>query len=106
MVLKVHTNMLYLSEYGARSRIAGYFFMGNKDNNDNNINDPIAIECSILKNIVRSAAKSKLGGVFTNATHTCGMCTTLQEMGHPQPATPICTDNTTAHNLVAVRIKQ
>ena len=27
-------------------------------------------------------------------------------MGHPQPATPICTDNTTAHDLVADRIKQ
>ena len=103
MVLKLHTDASYLSENGAQSCVGGYFFMGNKNNN--NINGPVAIECSILKNIMSSAAKSELGGVFTNATHACGMRTILQEMGHPQPDTPICTDDTTANDLVANRIK-
>ena len=106
MILKIHSDASYLSEYGARSRVGGYFFLGNNTTDDIDINGPIAIECSLLKNIVSSAAEAELGGVFTNATRACGMRTALEEMGHPQPATPICTDNTTAHDLVADRIKQ
>ena len=106
MILKIHTDASYLSEHGARSRVGGYFFLGDNNDNDSDINGPIAIECSILKNIVSSAAESELGGVFTNATRACGLRTALNEIGHPQPATPICTDNTTANDLIAGRIKQ
>ena len=106
MILKIHSDASYLSEYGARSRVGGYFFLGNDKADHTDVNGPIAIECSLLKNIVSSAAEAELGGVFTNATRACGMRTALTEMGHPQPATPICTDNTTANDLVADRIKQ
>ena len=73
MVLKIHTDALYLCEYRARSRVGGYFFFGNNNKKDMDINGPIAIECTVLKNIVTSAAKSELGGVFTNATRVCGI---------------------------------
>ena len=106
MILKIHTDASYLSEHGARSRVGGYFFLGDNNDNDSDMNGPIAIECLILKNIVSSAAESELGGVFTNATRACGLRTALIEIGHPQPATPICTDNTTANDLIAGRIKQ
>ena len=106
MILKIHSDASYLSEFGARSRVGGYFFLGNNNNADNDFNGPVAIECSVLKNIVSSAAESELGGVFTNATRACGMRTALIEMGHKQPATPICTDNTTANDLIAGRIKK
>ena len=104
MILKIHTDASYLSEQGARSRVGGYFFLGNA--HDNKSNGAIAIECSTLKNIVSSAAEAELGGVFTNTSRACAFRTALIEMGHPQPATPVVTDNTTADDLINDRIKQ
>ena len=104
MILKIHTDASYLSEYGARSCVGGYFFLGDKDT-ATDINGVIAIECSILHNIVSSAAESELGGVFTNGRRACSMRTSLNKMEHVQPATPIYTDNTKADNLVHDRIK-
>ena len=49
MVLKIHSDASYLSEYGARSRVGGYFFLGMKNRSDNDVNRPIAIECALLK---------------------------------------------------------
>ena len=100
MVLKIHTDASYLSELEAQSRVGGYFFMGDKTDDDHEINGAVAIEVSALKNVVSSAAEAELGGVFYNATRACAMRTTLTEMGHEQPPTPIVTDNMTASNLV------
>ena len=72
MIFKTHSDASYLSKYSAWSRVGGYFFLGNNNINNNDINRPIAIECTILKNIVSSEAESELGGVFTNATRACG----------------------------------
>jgi hypothetical protein len=38
MVLKIHSDALYLSESKARSRSAGHFYMGNKDNDNDTHN--------------------------------------------------------------------
>ena len=106
MILKIHSDASYLSEYGARSRVGGFFFLGNNNVSDNDRNGPIAIECSVLRNIVSSAAEAELGAIFTNTTRACGLRTALEEMGYPQPATPVITDNTTANDLIADKIKQ
>ena len=34
------------------------------------------------------------------------MSTTLEELGHPQPPTPIKTDNTTANGIINGTVKQ
>jgi hypothetical protein len=43
-----------------------------------------------------SAAEAEIGSVFINAKEGAVLRTTLEELGHPQPPTPIETDNTTA----------
>jgi hypothetical protein len=42
-----------------------------------------------------SAAKAEIAGLFINAKEGEIFCTTLEEMGYPQAATPIQTDNFT-----------
>ncbi len=51
-----------------------------------------------------SAAEAKLGALFINAKTAVSMQRTLEEMGHPQPRTPIQTDNLTAHALLTNKI--
>jgi hypothetical protein len=51
-----------------------------------------------------SAAEAELGALFINAKTAVSMRQTLIELGHPQPCTPIQTDNATAHALLTNKI--
>ena len=62
--------------------------------------------CNILKVVVSSAAEAELGGLFLNCKEAACIRTTLEELGHPQPATPVQTDNSTAVGIVHDSIKQ
>jgi hypothetical protein len=50
------------------------------------------------------AAEAELGVLFINAKTAVSMQRTLKEMGHPQPCTPIQTDNSTTHALLTNKI--
>ncbi len=58
----------------------------------------------IIRAVVSSAAEAKLGALFINAKTAISMRHTLEEMGHPQPRTPIQTDNKTANDLLTNKI--
>ena len=62
--------------------------------------------CGILKFVVASAAEAELGALFLNCKEGRIMRLTLQEMGHPQPATPIYCDNMTATGIANDTIKK
>mmetsp|Transcript_27097 Transcript_27097/g.74719 ORF Transcript_27097/g.74719 Transcript_27097/m.74719 type:complete len:133 (-) Transcript_27097:1789-2187(-) len=47
-----------------------------------------------------SAAEAEVGGLFGNAHAGTAIHITLIEMDHPQPPTPLVTDNTTAHGIM------
>ena len=53
-----------------------------------------------------SAGKAELGVLFLNAMEVKLLRLTLQELGHPQPPTPIHVDNTTAVGIVNSTIKR
>ena len=108
MKLNIHSDESYLSEPKGRSRVAGHYFLGSipKNNIPIPLNGAIHNLCSILKHVAASAAESELGGVFTNARMGKIMRLTLLEMGHPQPATPIHTDNTTAAGIANNTVKR
>jgi hypothetical protein len=59
----------------------------------------------ILKAIMSSAAKAKLGAFYINAREAIPMRHLLKEMGHKQPPTPIQTNNSTAHGIVTNNIQ-
>ena len=52
-----------------------------------------------------SAAEAEIGVVFYNCQTSVPLRITLQELGHPQPPTPIQTDNSTAVGFANSTIK-
>ena len=91
MILRLHSNASYLTEPKAQSCTGGHFYMGNKD--DSFLNGPILNPTGVIKVVVSSAAEAEIAGVFTNMKEAAALRTTLEEMGHPQPPTPIQVDN-------------
>ena len=47
-----------------------------------------------------SAAETKLGALYINAKKTVEEGIILEEMGHPQPPTPLQTDNSTGDAIM------
>jgi hypothetical protein len=107
MILKVHSNVSYLSAPCACSRAGGYFFLGSLPLNGHPIklNGAIHIICTILKLVAASAAEAELGALFLNAQEAKVLQLTLLEFGHPQPLTPIHIDNTTTIGIINKTIK-
>ena len=112
MVLHVESDASYLSETKARSRYAGYQYLSTRPS-ESPQTDPIPpfnaavnVPCQILREVVSSAAEAELAGLFHNAKEACPIRICLEEMGHPQPATPIVTDNSTAAGIANDTIKQ
>ena len=52
-----------------------------------------------------SAAEAEIGGVFHNCQNSVPIRTTLQELGYPQPPTPIQTDKSTVAGFANSTIK-
>jgi hypothetical protein len=60
----------------------------------------------VLKHVMSSAAEAEIGAFFINAKEGAVLRTTLEELGHTQPPTPMETDNTTATGYSNGTIKQ
>jgi hypothetical protein len=108
MVLNVHSKTWYLSAPNARSCAGGYFFLSSTpcDGSPIQINGAVHITCTILKLVAASAAEAELGALFLNAQEAKVILLVLEELGHPQPPTPIHIDNTTNVGIVDNTIKQ
>jgi hypothetical protein len=107
MILHIHSDASYLSENEAKSRAGGFFYMGNTTKNDKKLtNGAILIVSRVLKHVMSSAAEAEIGAVFINAKEGAVLRTTLEELGHKQPPTPMETDNTTATGYSNGTIKQ
>ena len=104
MILAVESDAAYLVMPNAKSRVAGYYHMTNPDLKL--LNGAILVECLALKHVVSSAAEAETGGLFHNAQQAVVIRQILHDLGHPQPPTPIKTDNSTARNFVHATLKQ
>jgi hypothetical protein len=67
---------------------------------------PLHTSSVILRNVMASAAEAKIGALFVNAQDGTVLLTTLIELGHPQPPTPLQSDNSTAPGTVNASIRQ
>eukprot|EP00804_Cyclotella_cryptica_P024532 CCRYP_014642-RA/>CCRYP_014642-RA protein AED:0.43 eAED:0.49 QI:0/-1/0/1/-1/1/1/0/187 len=107
MVLNMHSDASYLLVWEAKSRAAGIFFLGSlpKNNQSIKLNGTIAVLCTILKFVAASAAKAKLGALFLNAKEAKFTRLKLEELGHPQPPTPIHYDNSTTIGIINNAVK-
>jgi hypothetical protein len=108
MILNVHSDASYLSAPKARSQASGYFFLGSlpHDGDPIKLNGAIHVQCTTLKLVAASAAEAKLGALFLNAQDAKVFHLILEELGHPQPPTPIHINNTTTVGFVNNTIKQ
>jgi hypothetical protein len=59
-----------------------------------------------LKHVISSAVEAEIGAVFINAKEGAFLRTTLKELEHKQPPTPMETDNATATGYSNGTIKQ
>jgi len=112
MILRIHSDASDLSETEARSRAGGFFYLG--DNTDESspdappptLNGAIHINSSIMNNVMASATEAEVGALFHNAQDRCTFRQCLLFLGHPQPATPIQTDNACAEEIINDTVKQ
>jgi hypothetical protein len=103
MVLAIHSNASYLSEPKARSRAGRHMFMAERDGIPKNNGAALNI-LQIIWAVMSSAAEAELSALFINAKTAVSMRHTLKELGHPQPPTPMQTDNKTTHDLLTNKI--
>eukprot|EP00804_Cyclotella_cryptica_P014910 CCRYP_000543-RA/>CCRYP_000543-RA protein AED:0.16 eAED:0.15 QI:0/0/0/1/0/0/2/0/870 len=104
MILAAHSDASYLSESQARSRAGGHFFLSENDHYPTN-NGAVLTISQIIKVVMSSAAEAELGALSINAREVIPLRHLLLEMGHPQPPTPIQTDNSTALGVVTNTIQ-
>jgi hypothetical protein len=116
MVLHVESDASYLTAAKARSRASGYLFLSARpadpskppapDSPPPPANGAIDVLCQILREVVSSAAEAELAALFHNGKTACPLRLCLEELGHPQPPTPIVTDNSTAAGIANDTVKQ
>mmetsp|Transcript_37336 Transcript_37336/g.52710 ORF Transcript_37336/g.52710 Transcript_37336/m.52710 type:complete len:137 (+) Transcript_37336:642-1052(+) len=105
-----------LSTPKGQSRPASFFYMSNKlkvTDTAPSPNDPapmhngaISIASNIMQEILSSTIEAELAALYHNDKDACLMRIAAKEMGHPQPPTPIVTDNTTAAGISNNNIRQ
>ena len=106
MILYNHSDAAYLVASNARSRAGGYTYFGNKPENEEIFNAPIVIIAKIIKAVMSSASEAETGALYMNAKEIIPLRVTCEELGHPQPATPMRTDNTTACGIINKQYKK
>ena len=108
MILNLHSDASYLSVKNARSRAGGCYFLGSvpKEGEPIFLNGAILVLCQVLKLVASSAAEAELGALFLNAKEAKIIRLILEELGHPQPKTPVSISNTTAVGIVNSTIKR
>ena len=108
MILNVDSDAAYLVAPKARSRIAGYFQLNTqpKPEYSQEINGAIMVNCTTLRHVVSSAAEAETAGVYHNAQLALPIRILLHALDHPQPPTPIKTDNSTALGFIKDNINK
>jgi hypothetical protein len=113
MVLHIHSDASYLSEPKARSRAGGHYFLSDRPVSPlkppltpPSLNGPVFTLSRIMRNVMGSAVEAEIGATYLNGQEAIPIRTTLAEMGHPQPPTPMQVDNSTAEGFANDTIKQ
>jgi hypothetical protein len=102
MQFKIHSDASYLSQPKNKSRVGGYFYLGNKSDSRMKplSKGPLLCHTTVLKHLVSSVAEAEFGALFVYAKEGTVKRTTLSEMGHNQDATDLTIDNTTSDVII------
>ena len=105
MVLAAHSDASYLTEPNSRSRAGAHIFL-TEDDPIPRQNGPIQTISQVIKYVMASAAEAELAALYTTAREMIPLRNALEEMGWPQPKSPIQTDNSTANGFIQDTIIQ
>jgi hypothetical protein len=117
MSLHIHRDASYLSEKQTCLHAGGIFFLSKRPEDPTAAPKPGAVPLpqngaihvlsSIMKLVLLLATEAELGALFYNAKDKGAMLrNVLEEMGHPQPPTPIPTDNACTSGTINDTVKQ
>ena len=106
MLLHIDSDAAYLVQQHARSRYAGFYYLGSPGSTPSTPNGAILVVCRTIRNVVASAAEAETGGLFGNGQEAIPLRRALLALDHPQPPTPIKTDNSTSDSFVHSNIRQ
>ena len=95
MVLASHTDAGFLNETKTRSRAGAHIFL-TEYVAPPPLNGTILTIAKIIKHVMASAAEAELAALYITSKTMVPIYNTLEEMGWPQPKSPIQTDNSTA----------
>ena len=104
IILNIDSDASYLVKPESRSRMGWFHFLGNKDGKL--FNGPILVLAKVIQNVMASAVEAEVVGLFMNAQEAVPERTTLIELGHPHPPTPLKTDNSTADGILNGTVNQ
>ena len=96
MILHIHSDGSYLLAPKARSRSGGHFSLSSNTADPAKCppNLPVHIIAKILRYVMGSAAEIEVGTSYINGQDAIPVRQALEEMGNPQPHTPMQVDNT------------
>jgi hypothetical protein len=116
MVLYIESDAFYLTETKARLRAAGYHYLSNHPPQPDQppaptdpsppMNGAIVVPCKVMHEVLSSASEAELAALFYNGKEGAPLSITLDELGHPQPPTPMVTDNSTTSGIANKSVKQ
>ena len=84
-----------LSETQARSRLGGHFYLSSESRDAPN-NGAVLDNSTVVKCVSSSAAEAELGALCFNMRDAVPVRRAPEEVGHPQPPTPVVCGNSTA----------
>ena len=97
MRLVIWSDASYLSERNARSRAGGLHYLSSHGDPEKTApNGAVEAISTIIPTVVSAASEAEIAGLFINGQAATSTRLTLLDMGYPQAASPIITDNTTA----------
>ena len=103
MILECHSDVSYLSEPNERIQAGGHLFLS--ENNETPTNNGEVLNISLIIIVVMSlAVESESRAIYINACEFVQQIISPIEMGHPQPITPMYTNNLAAHSVVMKNI--
>ena len=95
------------ASYGTRSRgrslAGGIAYLGNNDPTE--INGPILVFSSIIRNVMASIGEAEYAAAFHTGQMASGLRKTLLDLGYPQPPTFILVDNEVASGIASNTIE-
>jgi hypothetical protein len=113
MALHIDSDASYLSMPHARSRAGGCFYLSSKSAQATKaptvtppMNGAIHVLSHKLRNVMALAAEAEVGALYENGQDAVAIRNMLNDMGHPQAATQVKTDNSTAAGISNNTMKQ